>query len=268
MIRIGLSRWYVEASQKPMNLGLARTFLSLVPQASRYKVITPVWKGLTRELSEKTIAVDKISVYFDMSQYDISKNPRSYMQSVSSIAAELANKAVSLCMNKGIVYFQDFPKIASEYLVKVAITKAIQSGKSDELNLVDEVDLVPEMREILEERQREIARQQERWEASKFSTSKSMELLRQFLNEKEIEEMDSLKRVSVISGNYGTFLVPITPHGLVARYIDGKYDGHYCIVFKDHTIPLGDEILMKIALLKADPDKFLSIANKFVHNHH
>lgn len=34
----------------------------------------------------------------------------------------------------------------------------------------------------------------------------------------------------------------------------------YCVVFKDDTIPLGDECFIKIALLKNDPQKFLKTA--------
>jgi hypothetical protein len=39
----------------------------------------------------------------------------------------------------------------------------------------------------------------------------------------------------------------------------------YCVVFRDWSIPLGDEVLMKIALLKACPKKFFDVANKFIH---
>jgi len=95
---------------------------------------------------------------------------------------------------------------------------------------------------------------------------KSLELLKQFLTKAEREELDAKGHVT-INIAAGSFVVPVTSHGLVKQYVGKEYISSYCIVFQDYSLPVGDEALMKIALLKADPDKFFKTANKF-HEYH
>mgnify|MGYP007017489555 CR=1 FL=1 len=66
----------------------------------------------------------------------------------------------------------------------------------------------------------------------------------------------------------GTFVVPVSAHGLVEHYENGVYKASYCIIFQDYSIPVGDEALMKVALLKADPKKFFQTANRFDQKFH
>jgi hypothetical protein len=281
MVRIGFVRWLIQVLKKSENGGRTSFTLSLVPQASAYKALVKEWKGTRSELVEKTIPTETLSVRRIEDTYEL--NSIRIMTFCNSLAQELASNAVNQSIATGLVDFEAQNKSASIYIVKTALMRAIERGESDPLERVAEIDLVRDMRELREERQRQIEERariaREAWEAhqvdaalrsaeSDKSVAISYDLLYSMLNDNECDEAKKSGRVTVNTLG-GTFIVPVTTHGLVRQYDnDKKYVTSHCIVFQDYGLPVGDEALMKIALLKTDPKKFLSISNKFPEQHY
>lgn len=270
MIRIGFVRWFVKVSLEPIGGGRSKLSLQMEPQAKRYKTLQRVWAGIHDSMQEIPVEVSPQEVstiddsYLMMGQRLISQ--------ARILAKELASKAVNYCSNVGIIDSDGYDKGAGIYIVETSLMNAISAGVSDpDVESEPEIDLIPDMREVREERERLAA---QRWEqhnadtlaARQFrsqATKTSMELLYGMLSKSEAEEARTTGKVTIrISA--GDFVVPVTAHGLVKQYVDKKYKVSYCVVFEDYSLPVGDEALMKIALLKTDPARFIRKANKFV----
>ena len=282
MIRIGFIRWLVQVEMKPQNNGKVSFCFSLVPQAERYKSLVSVWTGLrkTDEERETNVEIQTVARSEDRWEYRLGWKQ---MELAKSLADELACLAVNYCIRVGIIDANGMNVKASKYLVRQAILNNVTSGQSDAIERVPFIDLVPDMRAVREERQRqaEAARQRnaeiyarhnaemaERQAARNEATKVSFDMLYALLNSVEREEAKSKGQVTVKT-LAGTFVVPITAHGLVKQYNDkGEYVHSLCVVFQDYSIPVGDEALMKIALLKTDPKKFFDTANKFIESGH
>jgi hypothetical protein len=94
----------------------------------------------------------------------------------------------------------------------------------------------------------------------------SYALLMSRLNEQEKAEAIAMKRVTVQTETHGNFIVPID-YGHVHQFIDNRCVASYCLVFEDPLIPIYDIVLMKILLLKNDPEHFIKTANNFIPTH-
>lgn len=269
MVRIGFVRWLIQAISRPLNGGKTEISLSLIPQAIRYQVLT---KSGEQDVSAKTLAVSRIE-----DNYEIWRGKR-LVEIVNELAAELAGDAIRYSTNIGLVDYEGQNVFLVHYIVKTAIIKAAERNVSDPIERVDFIDLAADMREIRAERERQaaerVARQAEarrqhnaeaaiRNERAEKSMQVSFDLLRGFLSDSEKAEMEKAGHVTVKT-LCGDFVVPTTAHGLVKQYENGVYKVSHCVVFSDYSIPVGDEILMKIAFLKADPAMFLKTSVKFV----
>lgn len=276
MVRVGLSRWYVQVSKAAAPRGEVEYCLALAPQAKRYRVLAKQWSGLRCELVEKEAAVRPLCSTFTGLRYDFDTHPAREVMLLRQTAEELASRAVELCLQQGIVDFEGFDKAAAVYIVHAAIMRCAERGQSETPETAEAVDLVPDMRAIRQERERQ-QRERERlareaYEAHLEEMARraeyaapeekvSFDLLHSILSPSERQEAAEHRRVT-IRNSLGDFIVPVSMHGLVRHYADGKYVTSYCVVFRDYTIPIGDEVLMKVALLKADPHKFLKAANR------
>jgi hypothetical protein len=281
MVRIGFVRWLIQAIKKPENCGRTSFTFSLIPQANTYKALVKEWSGIRSNLVEKSIPTQTLSVTQIEDTYEL--NAIRIMNIVNSLASELANKAVNFSIATGLVDFEEYNKTASTYIVKTALVQAAARGESDPIEQLPEIDLIRDMRELRDERNRQIEERarlaREQWEAHQVDAARraavsdkaaaiSFDLLYSMLSESEREEAKAHGRVTV-KITAGTFIVPVSQHGLVRQYDnDKKYVISHCIVFQDYSIPVGDEALMKIALLKTDPKQFLKVSNKFPEQHY
>lgn len=276
MIRIGFIRWLVGVSKKSLNGGRTELTCSLTPHASRYKSMVKIWHGLRSEVIERETDVSAQSASRVEDTYGL--NGLKQAAIMKSMADELASRTVNYCVNIGIVDFEGFSLQAAIFLVRTAIMNAVRDDVSDKLERVAFVDLVPDMNAVRAERDRAKleaqARQQAAWNrhhadaaernaAAAGALALSFDLLYSMLNSVERKEAETTGKVTVKT-LAGDFVVPITAHGLVKHYVEGKYVVSLCVVFQDYSIPVGDEALMKIALLKTDPQRFIRTANKFV----
>jgi len=277
MIRIGLSRWFIQAAKTPAPNGHVKISLTMVPQASRFRVLVKHWHGLRDELVERDIEVEPILVERSELRYDLERKALREATVWQLLAGELASSAVESCLRQGIVDCAGYDRAAGIWLVKTALMKNVERGQSDVPETTEYIDLAADMRAIREERERQRIERERlarnayaahveelaRRERERPETKLSFELLYSLISAAEKKEAEEKGRIT-IRNVFGEFRIPVATYGLVERYVDKVYEASYCIVFKDHSIPLGDECLMKIALLKTDPQKFLKTANRFV----
>lgn len=287
MIRIGFIRWLVQVEMKPLANNEVSFCFTLVPQAKRYKSLVPEWTGLRKAIVERETDVEIQRVARIENRWDYRLGWKQ-MELARSLADELACLAVNYSLRVGIVDFEGLNLAAVKYIVRTAILNCVSTGISDEIERVEFIDLVPDMNAVREERQRaererEAARQAawqahnqdmearradefERMQKAEGAVKISFDLLYGLLNSIERDEAKS-KGIVTVKTLAGIFEVPITKHGFVRQYADnGDYVVSHCVVFKDYSIPVGDEALMKIALLKTEPAKLLSVSNKFHEN--
>lgn len=278
MIRIGLTRWFVRAIRLPKNGGQVVFRLDLVPQAKTYRVSADVSHGLSTRVETRLVSQEAISASGCHLAYDMRANAE--VLAWRQLAMEIASAAVNKCLQNGLVMSGGFDKAEADYGVFGALMRAVESGVSDADDQVDFIDLVPDMhamrterharqqeaRRIEDEANRAHREEQQRHQAlfkqhSDAAGAASMDLLRSYLNDKEKKELAERGKVTV-RNFMGEFVVPVIAHGLIRHYVEGEYYASYCVVFKDWTIPFGDEALMKIMLLKADPKRLIKTAAK------
>ena len=278
MFRIGLTRWFVQSNLKHKDHGEISCFIKVVPQSHHYRILKKEWKGLhsfdqVSDVEIEEVQVESWCVKFCCSEYEYKEQ----IKCLPNYIRELVSNLVNYCLNKGLVDFKGFDKSACEWLVCQSIIKSLQSSHNEVPECIEFIDLEQEMREIKAEREREAERiriQQEqqyaedearRFEAEKTKdkyTKTSFELLYSYLTENEKKQAEIDGKVT-IKNLCGIFVVPVRNHGLIKHYNDeGKYQSSYCVVFQDYSIPIGDEILMKVALIKADSNKIFTIGVK------
>lgn len=294
MIRIGLSRWFIEIGKAPMNFGRVKHFLALRPQARIFKIFASEWKGIHHSMVEKEVCAEPVMIESIDDVYGMT--PLKEMLLVRKLATEAASDAVYKCYASGILAHRlpdpdvlryhieevdnDTSRALLVYIVEQAVMRAVSSGISDEDETVALVNLAPHMRELYDQQEAErVERARLRREeaermyaertrdleihrkASVAATETSFELLSSVLSNAEKEEWKT-KGYITVKNLLGEFRVPVTKHGFVEQYVDGKHTQNHCIVFSDWTIPPGDETLMKVVLLKTDPRRFMKVSNK------
>jgi len=290
MVRVGFVRWFIQVALRPENNGQTSINLALIPQGKVYRSLVKQWHGVHAEIIEKDVPVIEQSVRQVEDTWGLKANK--IMAISIQLADELASRVVKYCTDIGIVDYAEYNPAGAIWLVKTAILRAIETNNNDAIERVEKIDLIQNMKDCRLERERQqiereriereryaahLAEQNARYEAERparearekaekevreTSLKTSMDLLYSFLNSKEKKEAE-MRGCVTINNLAGTFVVPVSAHGLVEHYENGNYKASYCIVFQDYSIPVGDEALMKVALLKADPKKFFQTANKF-----
>lgn len=279
MIRIGLSRWNTIFENIPSNNGMVRMSLKLTPQAESYKVLYKEWYGLHDSENTKIVQTKSFEANFYFERYQKISHT---VEQLKKAALTLSSDAVRFCINNDIVDNKNCEVKAVIYLVNYTLMRLIENNTSDkDEKLTKEVDLVTDMRAMKEERERRIREEEQRvrnlytqhQEEEKIRSDylkkngeeakkKSFEFLEKFLSKNEKEMWETHKCIK-ISNCVGDFFIHPCNHSMVDQFINGKFIQSHCIVFKDYTLPIGDEVAMKVALLKTDINRFLSISNKF-----
>jgi hypothetical protein len=212
-------------------------------------------------------------------EYDL--KARAEVSLWSRMADDLAARAVNKCLSNGMVDFPEFAIPHAIYAVKIAIMKAVEKGESDPVEQADFADLVGDMEEMRTQREalaREVQQLAEgamaahyadifmRYRAGKKATTegvkKSKELLFEYLTEAERKEAKKHGTITV-RNLLGDFKVFVRKHGFIQQFVEGKHVADYCVVFADYNIPHYDEVLMKVLLLRSDPERLMKVANKF-----
>ncbi len=164
------------------------------------------------------------------------------------------------------------------------IMRMVQIGASDELSQIDLKDIsenTVEERAATAERMRldrlaEIAHQEEEarrlreyqrhallaQKYQKQAEETSLALLFSRLNDAEKAEAIYRKQITVYTPEHGDFIIPLG-FGHVHRRVDNRCVASYCLMFEDSSLPIYDTILMKILLLKNDPERFIKTSNSF-----
>ena len=91
---------------------------------------------------------------------------------------------------------------------------------------------------------------------------KSEKLLRQMLSKKEYDSLKLHGELEVSSSmeEEVIFIVKKDPNAMVDVKKNGKYSHKICAVAKDMEMPVGDQLLSKILLLKTDEKSFREVA--------
>lgn len=282
MIRIGFSRWQTIFENSPANNCMQRMCLKMIPYSKSYKVLYKKWNGLNSSMEVKDVQTRSFEVPFLLPRYQKISHT---VEQLKRAALTLSSDVVRYCINNDILDSLGCEINAVTYLVNFALMRLIETGTSDEeQELIEEVDLVPDMTEMRIIRQREIEEQREQTrlayqqhlieqgiareqalEKSNIVMKKSFDFLAKFLNVNEKEMLEKYKCIK-ISNLLGDFFIHPYNHSMVDQFYEGKYMQSHCVVFKDVTLPVGDEAAMKVALLKTDIKRFINISNKFKHN--
>ncbi len=104
---------------------------------------------------------------------------------------------------------------------------------------------------------------EERRAAAREANYRSYDLLESLLSSDELAGFQRT-RVITIKTPLGEFRLREMSHGGVDRYVDGFYQCSYCVVFAEDNLPLGDNLAMKVALLKTDPERLIRTANQYI----
>jgi len=275
----------------PINLGIKLTRLPQNWGELLFKIrIFPDAKKYTSIDLDKINLEEAVST-FEVAPIEYSERTLSYGNTAikeMTLWRCLANSASSDAVRavERIQFFHQFRldiKTAS-YGLLGEIMRMVSAGSTDDfaqLDIKDISETTVEERAIVaerlrlermaalaheeEERRRLQLYQKEQALVAKFRKQAeltSFALLFSRLNVDERAEAESRKQVTVRTPTHGDFVIPMG-HGHVHQVVENRCVASYCLMFEDGSIPIYDTILMKILLLKNDPQKFISTANKF-----
>ena len=293
MVEIGYMRWFVGAWEKPLGNGNCLWSLSLVPEAKIYR-IAATGGGILADKFQ-----DVYTRPFEVRRTEpMYMTADTKVRIVKQMAQELTWETLQWCGMQGLVggSLQDYAKVVFWGLIDVC-----QNARPDNDPQVPFIDLIVvehqvETMNLLQRQQREaITRESrdryERQQAAEMdhqdeerrqrssdaarteaeytrqreyrnaADTESLKLMLSWLSETERDEAVNSGYVTV-NNDKGRFVVPVG-HGKVKRFVNDQEEAQYCMIFRDYTIPVGDEVLMKVALLKTDPERFLREANRF-----
>ena len=104
----------------------------------------------------------------------------------------------------------------------------------------------------------------EKWQLEKYDAKlKSEKLLKMMLSKKEYDSLKLNGELEIQDSRDQDviFIVKKESHAMLDRNVKGKYKDRHCIVPNPvHELPIGDEILQKVLLLKNAPEMFEKIA--------
>ena len=267
MVKIGLTEWFVGAWERSLPYGQVELSLVLTPQAKVYHATQYVnfWQRSTANVATQTFFVKRVE-----SSYMC---PEEKAHIVQQMASSLACEVVRWCSNQGLIRGHTTP---FDHGICEALIDCCQRAAPEEIQQVEFIDLVDQEQRLEHERQ---LRVQAAWEhqhntdianrepstevkVAQEAQKRSYDLLCSWLTKEERQEAAARGLVTV-KNELGEWSVPVTVPGMVTRKVKGQAEGRYCVLFKDSRLPLGDEALMKVALLKTDPKVFIEKANRF-----
>lgn len=257
MIKIGLTNWFVQAVVEPRNLGEAEWRFSLTPQAICYRLAGK--DVFTREFVISRLSSRMVAVSVQAQQARV-------------MADELARETIRWCEMQGLVHGS---LVEQGDQLRHAILEYIQRGECDtieQVSLINISAIEDDMERIRRRPQTDpqwtpetneayVVRHQRRVEAEQNAFG----LLLRWLTPAEKDEAANTNQITV-TNKFGKFVVPVG-RGKVRRFVDDEPEAEYCIVFEDANLPVGDEVLMKVGLLKTDPEKFMATAERWELTH-
>lgn len=116
---------------------------------------------------------------------------------------------------------------------------------------------------IFEEPTKEIKKQMSKKEKRLLTAKrKSEKLLKQFLSKKEYDSLKLHGELAIPSkmDNEVIFIVKKDPNQMVDVKKKGNYTHKLCAVAEDLEMPVGDQLLSKVMLIKTDEKKFREVA--------
>ena len=266
MVLLGLTRWFVDHFRQQQRGGRTMYELALVPQAITYKIARIVHHGLQNHIQEQSIQPKDLVVTAWLNTREVTAKDE--LRLGKSLCAELAGEAMGEGMRLGLFDAVGIDKYARQLLIEENLQRSLQRPP-EEIQQVDEIDLANEMRLDIEAARAlrlQVALAETRastvlMERVRKAIKKSLDLLYSNLPEEQLAEAKSEQTITVKRGGE-RFVIPVKKHGLVERFDkSGKHMGSYCLVFSDDELPLGDEVLMKLILIKSDLRTFLNTAN-------
>jgi hypothetical protein len=271
MLPIGLTNWLFSCSRRQERGGMTRYLLRLIPQYQSYRILTTRWYGLQSEDAIEVVRPPIIEIADSMNTWEASV-PKNEALLINRMARETAIQVIGEALRHRILAFGFIlTKDAAVNLTGRLIMEFLQAGTDEgDGQILDEFDLSEDMRRQREEFDRQkvelnrrIAEERsQQLGLSAAAIKTSLELLRSCLSAGELREMEVSRQISVMN-DLGIFVVPVRSHGFTRHYdLSGEYVQSLCLVFRDR-LPYGDEILMKVLLLKSDPVFFIKKANKF-----
>jgi len=266
VVIIGPTRWFVDHFRHPQRGGRTMYEIALIPEAVTYKICKKVYHGLDpRMVNEDVQPKDLVVTAWLNTREAYGKDE---LRLAKSLCQELAAEAIGECLRLQLFKPEGLEKYARQLVVADVLERSLQVPP-DEIVQVEDIDLVAIMLQEEADRRLEADRVaaekehefRERQKRAKASLNKSMELLFSNLPPNLVEEAKT-KNTITVDKNGEKYVIPLQQHGFVKRYNrDGKLIHEYCLVFRDYDIPLGDEVLMKMILIKSDLKTFLAKAN-------
>jgi len=119
--------------------------------------------------------------------------------------------------------------------------------------------------QIFEEPTKEIKKQMSKKDKILLRAKrKSEKLLQQWLSKKEYDSLKLHGEFEIQSkiDDEVIFIVKKDPNDMVDVKRNGKYSHKLCAVSEDLEMPVGDQLLSKVLLLKTDEKKFREVAIK------
>lgn len=117
--------------------------------------------------------------------------------------------------------------------------------------------------QIFEEPSKEVKKEMTKKDRILFKAKrKSEKLLKSMLSKKEYNSLKLHGELEIPSkmDNEVIFIVKKDPNHMVDVKKNGKYSHKLCAVSEDLEMPVGDQLLSKLLLLKTDEKKFKEIA--------
>ena len=224
---------------------------------------------MNSDLVERDVEVEPLSISRCESLYDIARVPAREVTLLRQMASELATDAVNRCMNWELCSGASVEKAATICTIQFCLMRRVVLGVSETPELVETIDLVPVLREAIQQQEvRQAEEEERRREGATTNTAAwqervhaAMGLLDSYLSPAERNELQICRNITVRNA-FGEFRIPLRKHGLVEQRIHGVHVASYCLIFQDRSIPVGDEVLMKMALLKVDVARFMAVSNK------
>ena len=254
MLQIGLTRWFVQAWEKPQGGGSCQWVITLTPEARYYKNFFDQTIRSAAFMAARPGRVDAATAVKAQACY--------------AMARDLAHELSDWCVLRGIINATEAPLWDGRAYTDIL---AVCNNGPDEDDFRDEqvefIDL-PEAYRLALLTQQERQTRRRRWEAElvdwegeaekrQAAEKRAKQLLANWLTPEERQQAEETGRVTVDS-KMGRCIVPINGGQVSCS------DGHrYCIIFEDGNLPPADEALMKILLLKTDPETFKQKARQW-----
>jgi len=275
MVIIGNVGWFIQLDRRNVGHGEIEFSICLVPDAMEYRIAFLDRSGLS--VIEGTVTLPLVLAKDKTNVFDLT--PITEMMFWRSLGQCASSDAINIAYCRNILDDNLYKPDQCRYLLLSAIMRQVETGSSDIVQQKPRIDLSNRplldqeaaknllARQTQEAHEREMAQRAEllRQEASRTEKEKAeaheraMRLLFDYLSPEEKKEAVVHGAVTVPVKGMGDFKVLVNG-GLVHQIKDGNSVKTYCVIATDPRIPEPDVALVKIMLLKHDPNRFFEVA--------